>query len=1056
MMMKKRRLYGAVAAATAVAGAMAQPDTAQARPQSPDYATMTSSTGAVGAAVARGLNSAKGYGKGQAAETWAPWLWAGAGQTDAFSAPEARGWLERGRAMFTDRNFTGALDQLRQASRSRELTAREQETLERMEALSAFGLGREGAEGMLRRWLAKYPESTDRADVMMSVGDCVFQENYADALKIYQSVDPDALRSAERADALYYRRAYCYMKLADWGRALGAFGRLRTSKEYGNAARFYTAYIDYAQGRYGEAKAGFLALNQSEEPGSMAPFYLSQIYYLEGEYDKALTTARSVLGRSVAEPYLAEANRIAGESLYQTGHADEAIPYLRKYARMAESPQISALYILGLSEYRAGDWTAAAETLRPVTADESSMGQNAYVYLGQALMKTGDTNGAIMAFDRALNMAYDADARETAFYNYAVAKYAGGTVPFGSSVETFEDFLTRYPNSRYAEDVRQYIITGYLTDNNYEAALASINRTKAPSARILAAKQQVLYTLGTRMLASGDAARAADYLRQAEKLSHHNAEIARETRLALGEALYRTGDYDGAVGQLTAFLNDSRGASAENVAVGRFDLGYAYMAKKEWGKAAESFMRMIGAPGSLDAAVRADAWNRVGDCRYYMKEWAQAAEAYDKAYALQPEAGDYALFQKAVMQGYQGNFAGKLSGLRAMTEEFPTSSLIPDAMLEMTEAQLQTDNADGAIETWKELIANYPNTAQGRQAYLQMALTLTDKGRDGEAREAYREIIRRYPTSDEAAQAAETLKRIAAANGTLDDYLAFIGSVENAPKVDTDEADRLTYYAAEQAYDDGKGTGRLEAYLAKYPGGKYRLQANALLLEAADAAGNRDKAYGYACEIITRWPDNAAAEQAYAVKAATEYGRGMGEEALASWQALEKRASTPENVNAARMGIMRVARDLGRADDLLSASDKVLQTTAIGSEEKTEAAFSRGLAMQLKGDDEAAIGAWTKLAGNTDELYGAKSAVYLAEAQLEKGNAAAAQHTAENFVNSDTPHTYWLARGFIVLSDALRKQGKKYDADEYLKALKENYPGKEADIFMMIEERMGK
>jgi tetratricopeptide (TPR) repeat protein len=227
-------------------------------------------------------------------------------------------------------------------------------------------------------------------------------------------------------------------------------------------------------------------------------------------------------------------------------------------------------------------------------------------------------------------------------------------------------------------------------------------------------------------------------------------------------------------------------------------------------------------------------------------------------------------------------------------------------------------------------------------------------------------------------------------------------------------------------------------------------------MEAADTADDTDKAYAYANRIVQNWPDNSAAVDAYAIKAEVEYSKGQGEAALKSWKELERRASTPADVNEARMGIMRVARDLGRADDLLAAADAVLASSTLGSEDKTEASFSRGVAQQLKGDVAGAISTWTPLATQTDDLYGAKSAVYLAQALLDKGSTAESVKVSEKFINSGTPHTYWLGRGFIVLSDAYRKQGKTYEANEYLKALKENYPGTEADIFSMIDERLKK
>ena len=47
-----------------------------------------------------------------------------------------------------------------------------------------------------------------------------------------------------------------------------------------------------------------------------------------------------------------------------------------------------------------------------------------------------------------------------------------------------------------------------------------------------------------------------------------------------------------------------------------------------------------------------------------------------------------------------------------------------------------------------------------------------------------------------------------------------------------------------------------------------------------------------------------------------------------------------------------------------------------------------------------------------------------------------------------------MARGFILLSDVYAKQGDNFKAREYLESLRSNYPGKEAEIFDMIDKRL--
>ena len=971
------------------------------------------------------------------------------------NSSDSQGYMARGLEMLAAGNYTGAVDQLGHADRAT-LTAEQREQADWALAQAAFGTGGASALPQFRFFLATYPESLLRQQALMRVADCLFTRNYAEALKAYEAVDGAALPLDLRED-LDYRTAYCLLMTAQLDAADARFAALAGTKRYGAAARFYRGYIAYARGNYAEAEQYFAKADTSSAPGNMAEYYLAQIYYRTGRYDRALSAARSLLTRRGAPAEMAaEAQRIAGESLYQLDRGSEAIPYLRKYVAATGEPLPSALYILGLAEYAEADYDAAVAHLQAATSADDAMAQSAYLYIGQALMHSGDPQAALLAFDKAKGMNHDADVQEAAFYNYAVARMQGGRVPFGSSVATFEEFLRRYPDSRRAADVQEYIVTGYLTDNDYEHALASIERMSRPSERVLSAKQKILYTLGSRTLAAGDAAQAAALLRKADALaSRADAATARETRLALGEALYQTGDYDGAAAALLDYVRRAP-ASEPNMAVARYDLGYTRFAQKRYDDAATNFRHVTERPGSLAPEAIADAYNRLGDTRYYASDFDDAEKYYDKAYATYPAAGDYALFQKGVMQGYRRNHKAKISTLAQMRERFPSSSLVPDAQLETTESQIQLGDNAGAVATYRRLVADYAGTTQGRRGHLQMAQTILNTGSRAEAIDTYKDIIRAYPTSTEAAEAAEALKRISADDGTLADYMGFISSVDGAPKMDVAEADRLSYESAEKALVTQGRSDRMEAYLAQYPDGAFRPQALEYMMDHYAQQGREADALRCAGEIIESYPDRPAAEAALAMTAEADYAAGRGESALRAWRELEQKASNAARLNAARLGIMRVGRDIADYKLVLQAADALLASSTLGSERRTEATFSKALALDGLGRTAEARTLWDEAAANTDELYGAKAAYALAQSYFDSGDTARARKQAEALTGSGTPHAYWLARGFILLSDVYASEGKNFEAREYLNALRSNYPGNETDIFDMIDTRLAK
>ncbi len=967
--------------------------------------------------------------------------------------PAAAGYIERSRAMYATGNYTGAIDQLGAIDRDA-LSPREREQADWLLALASYGESGAAALERFRAFVGRYPYSTERQTALMRIGDCLLEADPAAALDAYGEVDPAALSAADRL-ALDYRRAYARIMTGDLGAGpLDAMERLSAEPAYRDAASYYAGYILYTRHDYPAASARLSRVAPASPEGPYAAYYMMQIAYAEGDYDSAGHSARAMMAAAaLPADYRAEARRIYGESLWHQGKRRQAVKELEAYAGECASPQLSALYLLGINAYGTGAYSRACELLEPVTAADNAMGQTACLYLGEAKMKLGDDAAAILAFDRARSMTYDSDVRQAALYDYAVAVSRGASVPFASSVAVFEEYLRDYPAGTYAPQVQQYIVEGYLTDNNFDAALASIERMRRPSQSVLAAKQQVLYALGSRALARGDDSAAAGYLERSLELRSHSSAVAAQAALDLGEIRYRQGRYDDAISLMLDYLRTAP-ASDPNHALARYDLGYARLARKDYAEAATNFTKVVDSPGNLDAATVADALNRLADTYYYRRDWQQAADTYARAYRANPAAGDYALFQQGVMQGYRRDHAGKIETLERMMRDFPTSALTPDALLEITESCQQLGRTDRAIGTYRRIIADYPATSHARRARLQLALTLLNAGKRDEARSEYREVVRLYPTSEEAAMAAEELSRMAADDGTLGEHAAFLAGIEGAPALDVAEADRLAFEAAERRWLTDGDASRLARYAVDYPQGAMRPRALAYLVESAGA--DHEATLRYTAEILTAYPDSPQAEQALLASARAKYALGRGEEALADWQELARRASGTAVQNEARVGIMRVARDLSDPAQMLAAADALLASSAPGTGVRAEAVFTRGLALSLQCKGTEARRAWESIAGDTDDLYGTKAAYYRAESLYETGETAAAQKAVESLTDSATPHTYWLARAFILLSDIHAARGNKFEAREYLRSLRSNYPGDEPDIRRMIETRLEK
>lgn len=963
------------------------------------------------------------------------------------NSPLPDGFLTRARAMYADGNYTGCIQQLEGAGKSVETDF--------LRAMAAYRQGDPDAMDLLCRFIEGNPASPLMPEATLAAADICFDRGeWSEALRLLVTIDETMLDDTLAQQYLYHK-AYAMLRTGSDDAALSIFSRLTSSRRYGNAARFYTAYIAYAKGDYASALDLFRKVKPSDKaPADMTDFYLSQLYYNDREWSKALATASRLLDRpGIDTAYMAEAARVAGESAFETGEPGKAVGYLRRYLQLTPSPLPSALYVLGISEYDSGDYEAAARSFEPVAALDNAMGQSAALYMGQSLMHTGSYSHALLALERACRLGYDREIEEAALYNYAVAKMQGGKVPFGSSVASFEQFLSRFPDSRFAPEVQQYIITGYLTDNNYEAALNSINAIKNPTRATLDARQQVLYTLGTRYLATGDSNRAMNALRDAKAMGARNPAIAAECDLWMGEVLYRQGRFSQAAACYRDYLK-SASRDAVNRQLALYDLGYALFGEKKFAEAASEFSRFTENPGDAGSLLLADAYNRLGDCKYYDSDFTAAVALYDKAFDTDPAAGDYALYQKAVMKGLRRDHQGKIDGMKEMMSRFPTSGLYPSALLETAEAYTELENHTKAIETYTLLVEKYPSTAQGRQGRLLLAITRLSRGdRDG-AIATYKDVITLYPTSDEARVAAEDLKKIYLESDRLADYLAFMRSVPDAPAIDPSELEEMSFTAAEKAFNADGSTRRVEKYLRDYPAGNHLPQANLMMAKGMAKEGQHRKTIAYTMVIVDKYPHSAVTEEALLLKAAAETALGMDRAALDTYRRLESVASSAVTLNAARLGIIRTSRDIDEPESVLAAADALLSSTAVGTGEREEVALARGNALsQLDRTDEARE-QWSRLAANPQSIYGTKAAFALASDYFAANELKEARQTVEALIDANPPHNYWMARAFILLSDINRAEGNTFEADEYLRSLRQNYPGTESDIFTMIDQRL--
>ena len=976
-------------------------------------------------------------------------------QPDVMSS-EAAGYLVRGKQMYESHNYVGAIDQLEHLKQlPADASMREQ--ADYYIALSRFERGDDGSLEALMRFIDQYPASTLAMEAQMKVGNYYFYRGQWESALLSYSLVRNRSLDLNSDEDLEYRRAYCNLRLGNYRDAERQYHELDQSTRYAGASEFYKAYLDYAQGDYDEAADKFRRIPEGSELGFQSRYYLTQIDYHKKHYNDVIADGTALLEQQGNDYFDAELNRIVGESYYHQGNDRQARTYLRRYLDNPEGePYRTAAYTMGVLDYRDGNYQAVVDNMLYVTDGSDALAQSAYLYLGQAKRQLNDLNGANMAFQQAAMMDCDKNVRETAYYNYAVGVSKGARTPFDKSVDLFEDFINQYPNSRYKDNVEDYLVDAYMGTNDYQRALTSINRINKPGAKVLKAKQRILYNMGVQAMANNRNKEADQYFKQAIAVGNYDKTALNESRLWLAEAKYREGDFKEATKYQQEYVK-AIDKSDDNYGLAQYNLGYSLYEQKRYSEAKSAFQNAI-ASKQLNNDLMADAYNRIGDAQYYARDFSGAQLSYDQAMRLgKNTSGDYSMYQKGMMMGLNHQYADEINQMDALIAAYPKSDLAPQAMIEKGNAQALLGKNNDALNTYATLQKNYPKSVEARKGLLQTALVNKSMDKEDAAIDAYKQVIRQYPTSDEAQAAAEDMKLIYADRGQLAEFGKFLNSIPNAPKIDVNEVERLTFEAAEKAAIDVRPSiDKMQQYLKNYPSGAYVAKAKYYIARYHYGKGNYNDALAAIDESLQGGGDASYAQDALAMRSDIFTRQGKLNEALQSYKELAEKATSDDNRTVAQLGAMRVAKQMGNWNEVRNISSALLDRGGLTANEEKEVTLDRALSLAQVGNTRDAEVALRALAKDPSNEYGAQAAYELAQMQYEMGDLGGAEQTVNALIDKGTSHTYWLAKAFITLADVYHKQGNVSQAREYLQSLKTSYPGKEKEIFNAIETRLNK
>ena len=917
-------------------------------------------------------------------------------------------------------------------------------------AVCSSELGSNDALFRLDEFLRLFPHSSKTGMARFYQGNTHYaRSEYSKALQYYKQVALTDIEYGHRNE-YDFKMGYCYINTGDYEQAKTCLARVKDGKsKYQSSALYYYAHLQYMEGNYELALSNFTKLQRDRRFAKIVPSYLARIYYYLGREDELLQLAPTLMeDKDIFKK--GELQQMIGEVYFNRGEYSQALAYYRKaaIANKQEAPvqgcvQNDNTYQMGYCYYMLHNYDSATVYLSRKTSCNDSIAQNALYTLGDAYLKLGRKTEARSAFLQSSRMKFDSAISEDALFNYAKLSCELGANPYNENIRSLEDYLKTYPKTKHKEEIQELLAQLYMNTRNYKDALRLIEKIEPKSATLNQAYQRIVINRGIECFNERNIQEASSFFQKAIKINALPKNTA-DAHYLYAECQYRLENMPASGRAFDKFFLSTNAKNSPYYPQALYTYGYLCMRNEKYSDAATSFTNFLHAAGrDVEASQRYDAYNRLGDCRYALKQFDEAITQYDRVINAKAKDADYATYQKALCFGAMGKNEEKLTYLNYIFERHETSSLAPKALFEIANTYMVCDNNDMAVLYFSNFVKQYPHSAHVKEALLNMGLIYYNTNRDSLALVCFDKLLNDYQGTDEARDAIPTVKNIYVAQNRVDEYFDYVARTTHTT-VRSSEQDSTTFLAAANRYYEGdcdRAITGLENYLKRFPHGLFMLKAHYFAADCLYKSGLHEKALPH-YETVGRMNKNQYTESSLLRAANIAYGLGSYSKAAEYYTRLSLQAETDNVRLQSRAGLLRCWARLEDHAHVVATADALLAEPKITPDLRDEAILYQARSYFQRKDYDSAAAKYTLLAKATNGEYQGEARYRQAEMHFLSGNLALAEKDIEA-ITANPPSDYWLAKSFILWADIFNARGNTMQAKQTLQSIIDNYDGED-------------
>ncbi|WP_282032035.1 tetratricopeptide repeat protein [Winogradskyella eximia] len=899
----------------------------------------------------------------------------------------------------------------------------------------AVRLNQNNADDLITEFVEDYPTSTKRNTAFLDVADYYFDNGkYAYARKWYEKLDEGSIARSEK-ERFNFNYGYALYSTKDEKKATKYLNRVVNSKEYGSQAKYYIGFLAYQGDDYDKANEYFDQVSDNEKYKEKLSYYQADLNFKLGKFEKAIELAQAQLPRSNAAEK-SELSKIIGESYFNLEKYTEAIPYLKDYKGKDRKWSNTDYYQLGYAYYKQNDFESAISEFNKIIGGQNSVAQNAYYHLGESYINLNKKQEALNAFRNASQMDFDAKIQEDAWLNYAKISYEIGN-PYQSVPQVLTSYLKAYPNSGYKEEVETLLIDSYITSKNYKEALELLKGKNSFENK--AAYQKVAFFRAVELFNENKYNEALGLFKGSLKEPIDPVFVAKAT-FWKAETEYNLNNYNDALIGFKQFDGYSESAGLSENENLNYNLAYTYFKLKDYSNASNYFEKFIKNM-SNDKLRQNDAYLRLADGYFVSSKYQNAIEAYKKAIQINEIETDYAAFQTAMSQGYLGKGADKISELKAFINQYPKSALRDDAMYELANSYVKSNESDKAMQMYDRLNSEYKTSAFTSKALLRQGLVYYNGNDNNRALTKFKQVATDFPGSGEAVQAVSTVRLIYIDLGKVDEYATWVRTLDYVEVTDVD-LDNATYLAAEKPYLDNetdKAIRQFNKYLNEFPKGLHNEKAHFYLAQLYYKKELFDNAQPH-YKAIVEASKSEYTEQAMVKLCEIYLGKSNWEKAVPVLKRLELEADYPQNVVYAQSNLMNAyyqTEDYVKAE---SYAEKVLSNSKLDNKVKSDAKLTIARSAIKIGDEAKAKIAYVEVEKLATGSVAAEALFYNGYFKNKAGDYEASNTTIQKLAKDYGSYKLFSAKGLVVMAKNFYALGDAFQATYILESVISNFP----------------